>query len=182
MHEIAYEPALFERALAQLERISETDSISTFFQPFLSGTEATLDQRSALIKEYISEGKPFGFKCLEQTLKTRCTGHYINDSGAQIRSYGSLKTYTEQIEWYKHFLKVAESYAIGNNAANRQEARKILVTNIFSLSDIQELQGDLVNIVITIHAHTPWFALWKNLKVSEKAPQELIAALQPARA
>ncbi|MCV5296041.1 hypothetical protein OFC42_30135, partial [Escherichia coli] len=69
-----------------------TRQITNFFQAYLSGTHATLEQRIAIMNECFSSDVPrrksLGFKMLATALEDRWTGFGMNAFGARPRNYG----------------------------------------------------------------------------------------------
>jgi hypothetical protein len=91
---------------------SAQGKIVRFFQAYLSGTHASLNQRIMLMNECFSSGvtgrRALGFKMLSTALEgSHWTGVGVNEFGARPRDYGSEPSYAELVDWRSAFIDVA---------------------------------------------------------------------------
>ncbi|MFO6426361.1 hypothetical protein ACLBOM_10985 [Escherichia coli] len=120
---LAYESKYFERCIKLLIRIADQESASNnydsarnkikrFFQPYLSGYHASLEQRVAIMNECIDSSmarnmRRMGIEMLETALGgPPWTGFGINEFGARPRDYGFRPSYDELVAWLFAFIDI----------------------------------------------------------------------------
>ncbi len=146
---LAYESVFFDRAVKVLERFvlaepeghnndSTHDLLKSLFSCELSGTEASPEQRSAIVREFIlseNAGKQkFGFLLLESALETdHFSSSYDFGFGARRRGFGwSPRTSDDVHSWYKPF--IAFAVEVGkNDSVFGKDVRSLLGQHVRNL-------------------------------------------------
>ena len=160
LRSIAYDAALFDRAVALLKSFathdnedkhdSATDVLNSLFYLLLSGTHASPAQRAGFIKGLLegeSEAETrLGLKLLDTMLECwHFSSHYPFEFGARSRDFGSYPhTRAAFAEWFGQAIRVAESIGLSARPIAPQ-VRKILASNFSGLCTrggmIDELAG-----------------------------------------
>jgi hypothetical protein len=174
---IAYEQKFFNRSVkiicqfALSEKPGEnTNSIrrelGRLFQLYLSGTHASIDQRSQVISELLKSSSDaeqnLGIFLLGKAISTGSFFGMDYGFGARPRDYGwRPKTNMDTFEWYQNYIELCASHAI--NGKNRIQARKLLADNVRGLWR-QGLGKVLKDVSIKIHNSSPWNEGWVAVK------------------
>ncbi|MCH1919041.1 hypothetical protein L9G15_06285 [Shewanella sp. A3A] len=169
---LAYEPKAFERCVMLLMQVSgfETQSnsydsageiILRFFQAYLSGTHATLEQRIAFMNKCImseqASHRALGFKMLSRALTMqRWTGFGVNEFGARPRDYGYHPNRKGLVDWFHAFLDIATSLGMSGELIYEVPAREVIAKAFYGLWDVTELQSKLITIARQFNEHSPW--------------------------
>ncbi|MFB2865691.1 hypothetical protein [Aeromonas sp. MdU4] len=176
---LAYESRAFERCIRLLIHVADYEKdidsnnslikqITNFFQAYLSGTHATLEQRIAIMNECFSSDVPrriaLGFKMLATALEDRCTGFGINAFGARPRDYGLHPSHDELVEWRSTFIDKALQLGISGNPALEVPARQIMANTFRGMWSQQAIREKLIDAARTLHAHRPWGDGWKAVR------------------
>ncbi|MGN5287692.1 hypothetical protein [Aeromonas sp. 11P] len=176
---LAYEPSAFERCIRILIHVAdyekEDDSnnslirqITSFFQVYLSGTHATLEQRMTIMNESFSSDVPrriaLGFKMLSTALEDRCTGFGMNAFGARTRNYGLHPNHDELVQWRSAFIDRALQLGTSGDPALEVPARQIMANTFRGMWGQQAIREKLVDAARKLHAHCPWGDGWKAVR------------------
>jgi hypothetical protein len=141
LRSLAYEAAVFERALALLVKFAAlprddandneaTGVVESLFQIVLSGTYAPIEKRVKVAEELLgsedAKMRALGVRVLEALMKTRnFSSHYEFDFGARSRDYGYHPRTREDVRaWFDAVLKLASTVALSDSpvASNVQKA------------------------------------------------------------
>ncbi|MGN5133643.1 hypothetical protein ACTG2E_06455 [Aeromonas veronii] len=178
---LAYEPSAFERCIRILIHVAdyekEDDSnnslikqITSFFQVYLSGTHATLEQRMTIMNESFSSDVPrriaLGFKMLSTALEDRCTGFGMNVFGARPRNYGLHPNHDELVQWRSAFIDRALQLGTSGDPALEVPARQIMANTFRGMWGQQAIREKLVDAARKLHAHRPWGDGWKAVRTT----------------
>lgn len=164
---IAYDAHLFERAAfllakfyaVELKRsVSDLtrDSFQELFHLCLSGTQATPEQRRAVVRRLLSSKDPdqqhCGVVAMEALLKT---GHFSSfsshDFGARSRDWGWWpRTEQEASDWFERAIGVAIAFAPDKHA------REIIAGKVRGLWRFQACRVALDRVVTTFLKTGPW--------------------------
>lgn len=134
LRSLAYEAESFERCIRVMKKIvliedgdietrEKTEVFASLFSPYLSGTQATIEQRLAIVKEMLTsrdeKERSLGIAALEISLET---SHFFSSYnfgfGARPRDFGSeLKTSQDVQHWYGSAVRLATSLVSSNALA-----------------------------------------------------------------
>lgn len=176
----AYESKYFERCIKLLIRIADQESASNnydsarnkikrFFQPYLSGTHASLEQRVAVMNECIGSSmagrRRLGLEMLETALGgPPWTGFGINEFGARPRDYGFRPSYDELVEWLITFIDIVVRLATSRVPELEDDARLILANKFRWIWRQEGMRSKLIDAARKLHAHRPWGEGWKAVR------------------
>ncbi|GGD25594.1 hypothetical protein GCM10011513_23900 [Franconibacter daqui] len=177
---LAYESKYFERCIKLLIRIADQESasnnydsarnkIKTFFQPYLSGTHASLEQRVAVMNECIGSSmagrRRLGLEMLETALGgPPWTGFGINEFGARPRDYGFRPSYNELVEWLITFIDIMVRLGTSRVPELEDDARLILANKFRWIWRQEGMRSKLLDAARKLHAHRPWGEGWKAVR------------------
>jgi len=177
---LAYEPCFFEKCLTLLIKIhakrnkgidkdGALNAITRMFQPYFSGTHATLDQRLIFMEKCFSTSDVsqalIGFKMLQSALKSNdWVSHGVNEFGARPRDYGLHLNQNGLLQWRVAFLELVFRLATSSNPELNPKARVILANSFSRLWRMETLRPTLIDIAMRIHAHSPWSEGWKAVR------------------
>jgi len=177
---LAYEPNAFDRCIRLLicvadhEDVSNNydavrDKITNFFQPYLSGTHASLDQRVAIMTECLSSDvtgrRSLGFKMLSAALDgPPWNGFGINEFGAWPRDYGFQPDNGQLVEWRSAFIDIAVQLGTSGDPGLRGPARQVLENEFRGLWHQEAMRDKLVDAARKLHAYYPWSEGWKAVR------------------
>lgn len=161
LRSLAYEPALFERAimllvtLARAEEVGKdgeaTKALESLFYIVFSGTHASLELRLGVAANLLSSAdrtvSMLGAKVLLAMLKTaHFSTHYEFEFGARSRNYGFHPKGGEDVRrWFEGTLKLAETFALSNTSVAMQVRTAIaeefrgLWTNSGRIDDLERI-------------------------------------------
>ncbi|POP41214.1 hypothetical protein CHU32_23270 [Superficieibacter electus] len=177
---LAYESKYFERCIKLLIRIADQESASNnydsarnkikrFFQPYLSGTHASLEQRVAVMNECIGSSmagrRRLGLEMLETALGgPPWTGFGINEFGARPRDYGFRPSYNELVEWLIAFIDIVVRLGTSRVPELEDDARLILANKFRWIWRQEGMRSKLIDVARKLHAHRPWGEGWKAVR------------------
>ncbi|MEB0867185.1 hypothetical protein VC897_22120 [Citrobacter youngae] len=177
---LAYESKYFERCIKLLICIADQESagnnydsvrnkIKRFFQPYLSGTHASLDQRVAIMNECIGSSmagrRGLGLEMLETALSgPSWTGFGINEFGARPRDYGFRPSYDELVEWLITFIDILVGLGTSGVPELEDDARRILADKFRWIWRHEGIRSKLIAAARKLHAHRPWGEGWKAVR------------------
>ncbi|MFG6565347.1 hypothetical protein ACGYLI_14095 [Sulfitobacter sp. 1A13421] len=177
---LAYEAYAFDRCLALLIRVADhedennnydavRDKISGFFQPYLSGTHASLKQRLAVVERCLSfedaGRRSLGLKLLSTALDgPPWTGFGLNEFGARPRDYGYRPNHDQLVEWRTAFINLAVRLANADDEDIKSGARRVLANEFRGLWHQEAMRDRLVEAARAINDYEPWGAGWKAVR------------------
>lgn len=177
---LAYESKYFERCIKLLICIADQESagnnydsarnkIKRFFQPYLSGTHASLDQRVAIMNECIGSSmagrRGLGLEMLETALSgPSWTGFGINEFGARPRDYGFRPSYDELVEWLITFIDILVRLGTSGVPEFEDDARRILADKFRWIWRHGGIRSKLIDAARKLHAHRTWGEGWKAVR------------------
>ncbi|HBQ1172915.1 TPA: hypothetical protein MEB24_001102 [Klebsiella aerogenes] len=177
---LAYESKYFERCIKLLICIADQESASNnydsarnkikrFFQPYLSGTHASLEQRVAIMNECIGSSmagrRGLALEMLETALGgPPWTGFGINEFGARPRDYGFRPSYDELVEWLTTFIDILVRLGTSGVPELEDDARRILADKFRWIWRHEGIRSKLIDAARKLHAHRPWGEGWKSVR------------------
>ncbi|HDR2754261.1 TPA: hypothetical protein QCJ76_002869 [Enterobacter asburiae] len=177
---LAYESKYFERCIKLLICIADQESASNnydsarnkikrFFQPYLSGTHASLEQRVAIMNECIGSSmagrRGLALEMLETALGgPPWTGFGINEFGARPRDYGFRPGYDELVEWLIAFIDILVRLGTSGVPELEDNARRILADKFRWIWRHGGIRSKLIDAARKLHAHRPWGEGWKAVR------------------
>ena len=180
LQSLAYEPHAFDRCMSLLISVADhedennnydavRDKISGFFQPYLSGTHASLAQRLAIVEGCLSSDvagrHSLGLKLLSTALDgPPWTGFGLNEFGARPRDYGYSPNYDQLVEWRTAFINLAVRLANSDDNDIKSRARQILANELRGLWHQEAMREKLVEAARAINDHEPWGEGWKSVR------------------
>jgi hypothetical protein len=180
LQSLAFEPHAFDRCMLLLLRVADQEDesnnydavrnkISGFFQPYLSGTHASLEQRSAIVEKCLGADdmgrRSLGIKLLSTALDgPPWTGFGLNEFGARPRDYGYQPNHDQLVEWRNSFIDVAVRLANSDDHDLKGRARLVLASEFRGLWDHEAIRDKLVEAAREINDHQPWGEGWKAVR------------------
>ncbi|MDK9362940.1 P-loop NTPase family protein [Lelliottia wanjuensis] len=180
LHSLAYDSNVFDRCARLLLQMADHEDednnydsarnkLVRFFQAYLSGTHASLNQRVRLMNECLSSvlagRRALGFKMLSTALEgLHWTGIGVNEFGARPRDYGFEPTYDELVEWRSAFIDVAVQWGTSGDYEIEASARMSLADAFRGLWDQEAMREKLVDAARKLHAYSPWGDGWKAIR------------------
>ena len=198
---LAYEQDAFDRCVNLLLRVADyedesnnddavRDRIIQFFQPYLSGTHASLDQRITVLRDLLKSGnkcrQSLGFRMLATALSgPPWTSMGMNDFGARPRDFGFKPNYNELAKWYCSFIDIAVEYGLHENDELAQQARQTLARGFRGLWRHPDARGKLVEAAQSLNDQRAWVEGWKAVRKAiffdhtEKRPGHNVEMIPP---
>lgn len=205
---LAYEPEAFERCIILLMIIASQeestnghdsvhDRLNRLFQPYLSGTHATVEQRATIVRAFLRSGDGFrkdvGLKLLSKTLGgPPWMGSGMGEFGARSRDFGYQPNHDQLVSWRKDFLTITLETGLNTDSALSDEARTILAQKFRGLWHQVAMRKKLVEIALELNSQRPWTEGWKAVQETihydyknstdeedvEQLPKELAALVE----
>lgn len=180
LRSLAYDADLFDSCVAILCRFAlseksneNSDSIrnllKSLFWLHLSGTHATADQRSQIVKKLCESNeaseRELGLLLLGSTLEAwHFSSMYGFDFGAHPRDYGyTPSTYGEISDWYGLFIKLSTTLAISKNSI-ASDVQHLLATKFRGLWIKSGAFDELEIMANAIIKKNPWSEGWIAVK------------------
>lgn len=149
LRSLAYDPLLFERSATLLAQAATqttderdakevSDTLTSLFTIYLSGTHATIEQRLRVIERLLRSGEPkqrsLGLAALGEALKaTHFSSGYSFEFGARSRDYGYRPRSDEDVtRWYGATLALIERLAFTEGVL-KAELGDLLAQNFHGL-------------------------------------------------
>lgn len=177
---LAYEAHAFDRCMSLLIRVADHEDesnnydavrnkISGFFQPYLSGTHASMQQRLAIAEECLGSEdqgrRSLGIKLLSTALDgPPWTGFGLNEFGARPRDYGYCPTRDQLVEWRIAFMNLAVRLANSDCEDIKSRARLALANKFRALWRHEAIREEFVASARVINDHQPWGEGWKAVR------------------
>jgi hypothetical protein len=180
LQSLAYEPEAYDRCIAMLLRVADfedesnnydavREKIVRFFQAYLSGTHASLDQRLAVVRNALLADNPkrrsLGFRMLAAALDgPPWMGSGLNDFGARPRDFGYQPNRDQLVDWRNQFIDLALETGLKNEPELSGPARQALAQEFRGLWHHQAMRGKLVEAARQLNANQPWVEGWKAVR------------------
>lgn len=177
---LAYEPRNFELCAKLLISIADDEKESSnhddarqkltkFFQPYLSGTHASIEQRIKILNECLISDtiarRSLGLKMLSTALNGGFwSGIGLYKFGAKPRDFGFEPNYNELIDWRHAFINVALQLGNSNDLELKNSARQILANQFRGMWYQEAMREILVDAARKLHAYAPWSEGWKAIR------------------
>ena len=177
---LAYEPHAFERCVSLLMRIAQhedpannydavRDKIVRLFQPYLSGTHATPEQRAAIVRKAIWSGessqRSLGIKMLSKTLDgPYWSGGDMGDFGARPRNFGYEPNRTQFTSWRQLFIGIALEAGLDGDLDLSERVRAILAQEFRGLWHHAAVRTSLTAAATRLNELRPWTDGWKAIQ------------------
>jgi len=177
---LAYEAGAFDRCIRLLIRVADyedennnydavRDKITKFFQAYLSGTHASLNQRIGIMNECLSSDvvgrRSLGFRMLSTALDgPPWTGFGMNEFGARPRDFGFQPNHDELVEWRCAFIDVAVRLGTSGDPDLEGPARLTLANEFRGMWHHKAMREKLVDAARKLHAYHPWGEGWKAVR------------------
>ena len=146
------------------------DKVLQLFQPYLSGTHASAQQRADVLKRLIwSDEKrlqDLGIKMLSKTLGgAPWYGLDLPGIGfsRELVDYGSELNEEEFQDWRRLFLDITVRSCLDDDPNRNKEARKIFAQHFRNLWSENALHCQLIQSAKKINDHYPWIEGWKTV-------------------
>lgn len=179
LQSLAYESSAFERCVRLLICVADyednsnnhdtaRDKITRFYQAYLSGTHASLDQRIKFMNECFSSDvarrRSLGINMLSSALGgPPWTGFGISEFGARPRDFGFQPNDDELVEWRSAFIDVAMRLGT-SGIPDLEEAARLTLANQFRGMWCQKtIRNKLVEAARELHIYHPWGEGWKAI-------------------
>lgn len=177
---LAYEASTFDRCVRLLIRVADyedennnydavRDKITQFFQAYLSGTHASLDQRIAVMNECLSSDvdgrRSLGFRMLSTALSgPPWKGYGTNEFGARPRDFGFQPNHDELVQWRSAFIDVAVRLGSSGDPDLEGPARETLANVFRGIWRDKAIRDKLVDAAKKLNSHQPWVKGWKAVR------------------
>ena len=177
---LAYEPHAFDRCVNLLRRIAQfedpannydsvRDKIVRFFQPYLSGTHATLEQRASILRAALWSEEPhqrsLGVRMLSKTLDgPNWSGGDMGDFGARPRDFGYEPDKQQLIAWRQLFIGIALEAGLDGDLSLSGRAREVLAQEFRGLWHHAAVRDCLVEAATRLNEQRPWTDGWKAVQ------------------
>ncbi|WP_299938254.1 hypothetical protein [uncultured Pelagimonas sp.] len=180
LQSMAYEAVAFDRCVRLLVRVADfedesnnydavRDKVVRFFQAYLSGTHASLEQRLQLMQECIQSDNPkrqaLGFRMLSAALDgPPWMGSGMNEFGARPRDFGFRPNHDQLVAWRSAFLDVAVQLGTTDNIDLSNPARLALANEFRGMWHQEAMRDRLVDAARVLHTHEPWGEGWLAIR------------------
>ncbi len=177
---LAYEQVAFDRCIKLLLRIAEQEdpansdgavrgNIIRFFQPYHSGTHATMEQRAAHLRTSLwsqdQNLRNLGFKMLSSTLEgPPWMGSGMGDFGARPRDFGFEPNDDQLVAWRELFMGIALAAGLDDDADLSDRAREMLAEQFRGLWDHMAVRGRLIETALALNKQRAWTEGWKAVQ------------------
>ncbi|MGJ8525088.1 hypothetical protein LMG33818_000796 [Halomonadaceae bacterium LMG 33818] len=176
LRSLAYEPNVFSRCVRLLIRVADHedennkhDSVQTritrFFQAYLSGTHASLQQRVDILNECllsdVAGRRALGFEMLTVALGPHWTSGELNEFGARPRDFGFNPTYDQFVEWRSVFIDIAVRFGTSGDTNLENSARQILAKSFSGLWCQEAIRDKLIDAARKLNNYQYWEAGWQ---------------------
>ena len=180
LRSLAYESQAFDRCIKLLIDLADNedednihdavrDKISRFFQPYLSGTHASLVQRLAILDECLGSEKA-GRRSLGITLLStaldgpRWPSSGLYEFGARPRDYGYQPNHGQLVEWRSAFVDVVVRLTTSDDPDLRNRLSQVLADKFRGLWRQEAMREKLITAAKQINNHQPWTEGWKAIR------------------
>lgn len=175
---LAYEPAMFDRAVALLARFlsaeppnhsnnSASDMFAELFHLHLSGTQASPEQRRALVRSFAQSSEPALNRCAATALNALLRAHHFSsasdfDFGARSRDWGwEPKTYGDTWNWYGAAVDLAVELS-----PLIEDAGNLVASSVRELWNFSACHDALERAAAYFSSERPWIEGWIGFRTS----------------
>lgn len=191
LRSLAYEEALFDRAVALLVRMVMTEDkhetsdsirelLSSLFLMHLSGTRAGPEQRLRVIRELREEGSSAKHELAMDLLSAALTAWHFSSSygfdfGGWPRDFGYWpKTHQEVDHWFEVYLRYVREL-VERGGLEDVAAVKVLLAKRFrelwrAASD--KIEDELVSLALLLHKNGGWIDGWLAARGARKLDEQ----------
>ncbi|WP_272526553.1 hypothetical protein [Providencia sp. PROV219] len=173
---LAYEPRNFVQCAKLLIRIADNEKesnnhddagqkLTKFFQAYLSGTHASIEQRIEIMNECLTSDivarRSLGLKMLSTALDSGLwSGIGLYEFGAKPRDFGFEPDYDELVEWRHTFINFALQIGISSDLELKNCARQILANQFRGMWFQEAMREILIDVARKLHNDSPWGEGW----------------------
>nr|ELR5214257.1 hypothetical protein [Providencia rettgeri] len=177
---LAYEPRNFVQCAKLLIRIADNEKesnnhddagqkLTKFFQAYLSGTHASIEQRIEIMNECLTSDivarRSLGLKMLSTALDGGLwSGIGLYEFGAKPRDFGFEPDYDELVEWRHTFINFALQLGISSDLELKNCARQILANQFRGMWFQEAMREILIDVARKLHNDSPWGEGWKAIR------------------
>ncbi|MEY0976387.1 hypothetical protein AB7196_10570 [Providencia rettgeri] len=177
---LAYEPRNFVQCAKLLIRIAHNEKesnnhddagqkLTKFFQAYLSGTHASIEQRIEIMNECLTSDivarRSLGLKMLSTALDGGLwSGIGLYEFGAKPRDFGFEPDYDELVEWRHTFINFALQLGISSDLELKNCARQILANQFRGMWFQEAMREILIDVARKLHNDSPWGEGWKAIR------------------
>ncbi len=174
---LAYDPPFFDRCTKLLLLIAQRedpknnydsvrDKITTLFQPYLSGTHASTEQRAAILRGALWSAdhrlRSIGAQMLSKTLDgPPWMGMGMGEFGARPRDFGFEPNHGQLVAWRHLFIGIALEAGLSTDADLCRRAREILAQEFRGLWSHGAVRAELIKAAQVLNSQSPWTDGWK---------------------
>ncbi|WP_342324050.1 hypothetical protein AAEY27_06380 [Kosakonia sp. BYX6] len=178
---IAYDADMFNRCVSLLLRMADFEDESNnfesshtkilgLFQPYLSGTRASLTQRLSMVKDTLLSSDPkrqsLGLRMLSSALDgPPWHGAVMHDFGARPRDYGYEPNKEELVAWRHQFIDLAVAIGLNSHVELATRARSVFAKKFRSLWRHQAIREKLVEAARTLNRSQTWIEGWSAVRL-----------------
>lgn len=174
LHALAFDAEKFARCIHLLIKVADSgeksnnfDSIQErivrFFQPYFSGTHATLPQKLPIVREALlskdAKNRSLGFRMLSSALEDRFVAN-TGELGARPRDFGFRLSRDDLIEWRVQFIDLAVKMGLHENSELADSVRSILAKHLERLWRDSTVQEKLIEAAKSLNDHKYWTDGW----------------------
>ncbi|KQZ14311.1 hypothetical protein ASD44_09675 [Mesorhizobium sp. Root554] len=180
LRSLAYDPALFERASGLLihaainaseEHVAKdvSDVFVSLFPVYLSGTQATIEQRLKVIEKLLRSDNrkriELGLAALEEVLKaSHFSSVYQFDFGSRSRDYGyQPKSSSELRRWFSAGLSLVDTLAVRQGIL-KQELQSLVARCFRDLWSVAKMFNELECLSRTFSSWGFWREGWASCR------------------
>lgn len=179
---LAYEPEAFERCITMLLRVADfveesnnydcvRNKFVRFFQAYLWGTHATLEQRLTVVRGVLLSGTPkrrsLGFRMLSAALDgPPWTGAGSNDFGARPRDFGYQPDHDKLVDWRSQFMDLALEMDQRNDPELSGPVRRASAQEFRGLWHHAAMRGKLVRAARQLNSSRSWVEGWSAVRTA----------------
>lgn len=184
LRSLAYDAALFDSAIGLIVRLAEaneerdssqpiTHICESFFQVVLSGTHASIEQRSHCIRTFLSADSPtrrkLGVRALRAMMTTTgLSSGYAFEFGMRPRDYGyTPRTVDEGLAWFTEALAIVRTFADRADPLG-SEIKTLLAQSMRPLWHITYMRDPLLDLVGALANHRHWPRGWMALRLVQR--------------
>ncbi|HEC8325899.1 TPA: hypothetical protein RG501_RS18825 [Providencia rettgeri] len=177
---LAYEPRNFVQCAKLLIRIADNEKesnnhddagqkLTKFFQAYLSGTHASIEQRIEIMNECLTSDivarRSLGLKMLSTALDGGLwSGIGLYEFGAKPRDFGFEPDYDELVGWRHTFINFALQLGISSDLELKNCARQILANQFRGMWFQEAMREILIDAARKLHSYVPWSEGWKAIR------------------
>ena len=180
LRSLAYEADKFNQCVELILQLAESKDdvsiddiirniIGSLFQPYLSGTHASLDQRLAVVRKTIlstsEKRRNLGFYMLAVALDgSPWLSSHMNDFGARPRNSGFQPNHNELVDWRNKFMDLAVELDRSGKQDIASSVRAVLAQMFRCLWDHPPVRKKLIEVARSFNDRQQWIEGWKVVR------------------